>query len=271
MTAHEAPDPFDAKDGDESWRKVAEGRVVYTGDEFVKVLRPPTAAEEAYRQDFWDKYEVQRVQSVTAVTPGRRQGLVQPQPAAVGGEHHFTDAHPARSATPNTLLDQHQISAPLPALPSLPAPGALASRSATTSASASAPAPRSGLSLVLSASTQHSPDIDGEYEIDDDFLLDAPPGPLPLTSIKTVAQESAPRTSSPRTVDHWDDTNLLTLWKHKVIRKKGYEPMLTSFKKQTAKSLHEAWTTHKARCKLLGAAWEAAGKPNSPLSERFEG
>jgi hypothetical protein len=268
LTPHKAAGPFDNEDGDEAWR--FHGTGVYTGNEFVKASRPSTTGEQARRQGFWVRYEAQ---SAVAAAQGQRRVLGQPRPAA-SEELRFPDALPTLSVIPSALVAQHHISALLPAVPSLPTPRASAPPSAATSASApatvSAPAPTLSPPTASGPSLPHSSDVDGEYEIDDDYTSDAPQGPPAPTSANTVQREQVPRTSSPRAVEDWNDANLLTVWKHKVIRKKGYEPMLTSFENQTVESLHKAWTTHKERCKLLGAAWEAAGKPNGPLSEWFE-
>ena len=115
-----------------------------------------------------------------------------------------------------------------------------------------------------------SSDIDGEYEADDDYLPDAPQAQPIATDNddhERLSDSTPPKTSSPRGVDDWDDDNLLSFWKFKVIRKKGYEPMLAHFPGQTTESLHETWRAHKQRCEELGAAWKAAGKPARPVSE----
>ncbi|KAF3044855.1 hypothetical protein E8E11_005152 [Didymella keratinophila] len=239
--------PFDDNDSDEAWRNHSTG--VYTGDGFVKSSGPPSAREQARRRDFWDSYDAQSVAAAAAAAAaahGQRRVLGQPPPAA-SEEPRFPDALPDRSI----LAPRPLAPAPLPA-------------SAPASALVSSPPVRSG------PSPPHSSDVDGEYDLDDDYLPDAPQGPPAPTSANMVHRPQVPRTSSPRAVEDWDDENLLTLWKHKVIRKKGYEPMLTSFENQTVESLHEAWTTYKERCKMLGATWEAASKPSGPLSKWFE-
>jgi hypothetical protein len=253
LTTHPAPGPFDDEDGDEAWRKSEHGTVIYTGEANIKTLRPPTAVESARRQQFWNTYEARARQPAEVRRQGSMQGRAQP---TAGEEQRFPDVPPARSETAPALLAQHQISTPVPS-------------SAALQASAPAPTP----ATASGPSGHPSSDIDGEYELDDDYLPDAPQDPPTSTNPnkqEQVPTSTPPRTSSPRSVDDWDDANLLSLWKHKVIRKKGYEPMLTSFKDQTVEGLHEAWTKHKESCKRLGAAWEAAGKPTGPLSEWFE-
>ncbi|KAJ4374445.1 hypothetical protein N0V86_007310 [Didymella sp. IMI 355093] len=261
------PGPFDDEHGDEAWRKSEHGTVIYTGEENIKTLRPPTAVESARRQQFWDTYEARARQPAEAQRQDWMQGQVEP---AACEEQCFPDVLPARSETAPALLAQHQIFTPVPRLPSLPEPQAPAR---VLSAPAPAPVPTSSPAASISAA-HHLSDVDGEYELDDDYLPDAPQGPPTSTNPneqEQVPNRTPPRTSSPRSVNDWDDANLLNLWKHKVIRKKGYEPILTSFKDQTVEGLHEAWMKHKERCKQLGVTWEAAGKPTAPLSEWFEG
>lgn len=65
----------------------------------------------------------------------------------------------------------------------------------------------------------------------------------------------------------WHDDNLLSFWKFKVLRKKGYKPMVDKFPGQTVESLQEVWATHRQRCDELGARWKAAGRPEGPVSE----
>ncbi|KAF3038344.1 hypothetical protein E8E12_007458 [Didymella heteroderae] len=264
------PSPFDDENGDEAWHKSAEGTVVYTGEEFVKTLRPPTGVERAHRQEFWDRYEAQRGHSVAAGTQGPGQG--HPRPTA-GGEQRFPDAPPTHSELAPALLVQHQISAPLP----IQTPVSTLRAPAPLSAMALACAPASTLASTPPAASGHgthnSSDVDGEYEIDDDHFPDVPQDQQNTTNNDPQdksTESTSPKTSPPRGIDDWDDANLLCLWKQKVIRKKGYEPMLAYFKNQTAESLHEAWTTHKERCKKLGAEWEAAGKPTTGSSDWFE-
>lgn len=262
MIVHEAAGPFDDRDGDEAWRNRGTG--VYTGDGFVRAATPPSAREKARRQYFWDGYDPRSAEVAAAGPQGQRPILGQLPPAA-SEELRFPGPLPERSNTPPALLTQQQIPRPVTDHPSLPPPRAPTPPPAAASASApssSPPAP--------TAASRHSSDIDGEYELDDEYLPDVAQVPQAPTSANTSERAQIPRTSSPRAVNEWDDENLLTLWKYKVVRKKGYEPMLTSFENQTVESLHEAWTTHKERCKVLGAAWEAAGNPNGPLSGWFE-
>lgn len=255
LTAYEVAGPFDDENGDESWRKRAQGTLVYTGEGWVKAPRPPSPREQAGRQKFWDGYVAQRAQLAAAHAQGQAQSPGPLWPAE-SEELRFLDALPTRSVTPPALLAQHQLSAPLPSLYPVPAPQAPAAT------------PLPAARLPASSNPPQSSVVDGENKLDDGYLPDAPQDPP--TSPDTVDREQIPRTSSPRVVDGWNDADLLTLWKHKVIRKKGYEPMLALFPGQTAESLHEAWTTHKELCKQLGAAWEAAGRPNGSLSEWFE-
>ncbi|XPS81289.1 hypothetical protein M3J09_013227 [Ascochyta lentis] len=85
--------------------------------------------------------------------------------------------------------------------------------------------------------------------------------PLQPTTTTTHPASSPPQSSPPRNILVWDDANLLSLWKWKVIRKKGYEPMVAHFEGQTVESLHRAWVENRGRCKELGQAWREAGKP----------
>lgn len=250
LTTHEAPGPFDDEDGDETWRKSHHGTHVYTGEEIIKTIRPPTAEQQKRLKQFWDKWEAREVQSSEASTQG--QGQVRP---AASEEQHFPDVLPTRSSP-----------APFLALPSN-----------TTAHQASTPAPISGPTPISAPaqapSAHHSSDVDGEYEIDEYYLPDAPQGQSASSNTngwEQMPDSTPPKTSSPRGVDDWDDSNLLSLWKFKVIRKKGYELMLATFQDQTVESLHEAWTKHKQRCQQLGAAWEAAGRPRGDSSEWFE-
>ena len=115
---------------------------------------------------------------------------------------------------------------------------------------------------------QPSSDIDGEYELDDEYLGDAPQAQVATADdYENVPDSTPPKISSPRGINDWDDDNLLSFWKFKVIRKKGYEPMLAHFPGQSVESLHEVWRTNRERCEMLSAAWRAAGKPTAPVAE----
>lgn len=115
-----------------------------------------------------------------------------------------------------------------------------------------------------------SPVLDREYEAKDGHLEDAPAAQpiLIVTHNNDRAPSSTPpETLSPQGIDDWNDDNLLSFYKFKVIRKKGYEPMLEHFPGKSTSSLHETWRTHRRRCEELGAAWKAAGKPKGSVAE----
>lgn len=122
--------------------------------------------------------------------------------------------------------------------------------------------------------TEVGSDVDGEYELND-YLPNAPaapaaqPIPTAIHDEEQLRDNTPPKTSSPRGIDDWDDDNLLSFYKFKVIRKKGYEPMLAHFPGQTIDSLHETWKKYRTRCEQLGTAWKAAGKPKGAVAEWF--
>ncbi|KAF1924543.1 uncharacterized protein M421DRAFT_95313 [Didymella exigua CBS 183.55] len=239
LKTYKAPGPFDEEDSDEGWRKSYYGTQVYTGEEFVKTLQYPTTEEQKRRMRFWDGFESRSVDM--------RGPRVQDQARPAGGEEHrFPNVLPTRSDSPTAQMGLHDNHSPMNGLSPVPA-----SRSvpALASAPASSPAP-------VPAQTAHrSSSIDGEYEIDDDSLPDTSQGPQTIkcrNDREQVPDSTPPRTASPLGVDDWGNANLLRLWKHKVIRKKGYEPMLATFTGQTVESLHEVWTKHKKRWSAVG-------------------
>lgn len=90
---------------------------------------------------------------------------------------------------------------------------------------------------------------------------------IPKGSPDNSSHKTLPKLSPLRTINDWDDDNLLSFWRLKVIRKKGYEPMLDHFPGQTIETLHETWKIYRTRCEELGAEWRAAGKPGGLVAE----
>lgn len=124
-----------------------------------------------------------------------------------------------------------------------------------------------------------SSDVDAEYETDDEYISALPQPPATTTSNNNTHNDNhddrlpsstPPKTSSPHGITDWDDDNLLSLWKWKTIRKKGYQPMLAHFPGQTVEMLAQVWSRHKKRCEVLGSAWRAKGKPEGSVGEWFE-
>jgi hypothetical protein len=62
--------------------------------------------------------------------------------------------------------------------------------------------------------------------------------------------------SPPREITHWDDAALLRLWRWKIVKKKGFAPMLRAFPGQTEESLRGAWEMNRDECRRLGREWE---------------
>jgi hypothetical protein len=58
----------------------------------------------------------------------------------------------------------------------------------------------------------------------------------------------------------WDDAALLSLWQWKIVKKKGFGPMLRFFPGQTEDSLREVWEEKRDYCRELGVRWEEMGR-----------
>jgi hypothetical protein len=61
---------------------------------------------------------------------------------------------------------------------------------------------------------------------------------------------------SAQPITEWNDAALLSLWEWKIIKKKGFGPMLKFFPGQTEESLRAAWEENREYCRELGRRWE---------------
>ncbi|KZM20003.1 hypothetical protein ST47_g8827 [Ascochyta rabiei] len=237
------PGPLDDETApDYTWRVTNSGRRVYTGEARVRSKRPG-AQQMAYQTGFWARWD-----------RGERW-------VARGGEvagERFPDGLPIRSGGGEGQVLGREGSAPTP----VPAEMRIVSmrehnRGGFGDLARHPQVPVPSTAIAVDAH------VDGEYEIDTDFPTTITPTPHPPAVIAAqndlVSDSTPPKTSPPRVITTWDDDNLLSLWKWKVIRKKGFEPMLAHFEGQTVQSLRQAWTTHRVRCGELGRAWRGAG------------
>ncbi|KAH6633525.1 hypothetical protein C7974DRAFT_452885 [Boeremia exigua] len=210
--------PFDAHDGEETWRLTNGGREIWTGEAHVRCA-VPTAQQQQAQTRFWQEYH-----------------------AREAAEEGTTTAAPAAPAAPAAIY----------IIPDM----------FTTAQQSAVPAGD------RDEAEQVGSDIDGEWETDEDY---DPRGPQqqPAHVDDQEQGSTVASASSPQGDEDWDDDSLLSFWKSKLIRKKGYEPMLVDFPGQTVGGLRQVWRAHKGRCEQLGAAWRAAGKPAGPVSEWF--
>ncbi|KAF2628155.1 hypothetical protein BU25DRAFT_448122 [Macroventuria anomochaeta] len=253
------PGPSNEENGEEFWRESNRGKHVWTGEAIVYTNRRPDATQQEYQTKFWEKYDAQKAQEAEGSVQEQTQGQQQVD------EQHFPDALPTPSfpacvpAPTNNNASQQSI---------IPAPHILQASPPGSAGVLDYLRANGLLQAQQVPAARPSSDIDGEYEVDDEYLTDAPHDlPSPSDNHDQLPDSTPPKTSPPRSIDDWDDDNLLSFWKWKVIRKKGYEPMLTHFPGQTTETLHETWKAHKARCEELGAAWRAAGKPAGSVEE----
>lgn len=222
-----------------------DGRDIYTGEVHVR-SRAPNALQQELRDQFWRNHVVHKAQVAGGNVQHRRF-------AEAAASTQFPDAPPVHS-DPASIENNNTVQRPVTLLPAL---------------TLVIHQPQQVSGLVQEPPAQPSSDVDGEYEIDDEYSPEVAHNQLTRVGHdeEQLADSTPPKISSPRGIDDWDNDNLLSFYKFKVIRKKGYEPMLVHFPGQTIESLQETWKTHRKRCEELGAAWRAAGKPAGSVAE----
>ncbi|KAF1360870.1 hypothetical protein EJ07DRAFT_154786 [Lizonia empirigonia] len=240
------PGPFDDEHGPEGWRLVGGGRRVFTGEALVRSAR---------------------------LDGGR--GVIQGGFSSRGGEEmRFPDVLPVRSgqagAFANAPTNNGAVRGPVVA-----ASGDLAE---TPAGEQRGVGHVENLHATLPSLAHHHPEtLVASSDVDADYVPALPQPPTTTISNHNhdhdhdhLPDSIPPKTSSPHGIDDWDDDNLLSLWKWKAIRKKGYQPMLAHFPGQTVEVLAQAWVRHKKRCEVLGKAWRAKGKPEGSVGEWFD-
>ncbi|KAJ4993720.1 hypothetical protein SVAN01_00774 [Stagonosporopsis vannaccii] len=239
--------PFDKEDGEESWRVSSGGRDIYTGDVHIRGQAPDVRQQELQTQ-FWKDYEARMAHNSGDVAQGCKE-------QESDGAEQFPDALSTLSGTTRTSVAPNNATQQVAAPASVPD---LALR------------PPQQLYDNLTSQVHHYSEADGEYKVNEEDLADAPVVRAIAPNAHNdcqVPDSTSRKNSSPRGIDDWDNDNLLSFYKFKVIRKKGYEPMLEHFPGQTIESLREVWKTHRKRCEKLGDAWRVAGKPKGSVAE----
>ena len=225
-----------------------EGRDIYTGDVHIR-SRAPGAQQQERQTQFWADYELR-------IADRGEDGVKSYQEQEFIGVEQFPDVLPT---------------------PSVPLPASVTAKNADQQVAAAISVPKLALQSPQQLSdsspaprVHQSSGFGRDYEAEDGYLPDAPatqPIPIVTHNNDQASDSTLSETSSPQGIDDWNDDDLLSFYKFKVIRKKGYEPMLEHFPGKSTDRLHETWRTHRRRCEELGAAWKAAGKPKGSVAE----